>query len=75
MKVEDLLRSVPGDYLYFNRVDNYSDFPNADKDDGRQLPMDQPANAAVRFEKSPDFSAAHYSNRCRERTRPKSNVG
>ena len=68
MKVEDLLRSVTGNYLYFNRVDNYADFPNADKNDGRQLPMDQTANAAARFEKAPDFSAANYYDQCRGKT-------
>lgn len=68
MKVEDLLRSVTSNYLYFNRVDSYADFPNADRNDGRQLPMDQAANAAVRFEKAPDFSAVHYYDQCRART-------
>ncbi len=68
MTVENLLRSVTGNYLYFNRVDSYSDFPNADENDGRQLPKDQPANAAVRFENAPDFSAAHYYDQSRART-------
>lgn len=68
MKVEDLLRSVTGNYLYFNRVDSYADFPNADRNDGQQLPMDQAANATVRFEKATDFSAAHYYDQCRGRT-------
>src|SRR5215207_2376511 len=31
MTVENLLRSVAGNYLHFNRVDSYSDLPNADK--------------------------------------------
>lgn len=68
MTVENLLRSVTGNYLYFNRVDSYPDFPNADENDGRQLPKDQPTNAAVRFEKAPDFSAAHYYDQSRART-------
>jgi hypothetical protein len=68
MSVENLLRSVTGNYLHFNRVDSYPDFPNADENDGRQLPKDQPANAAVRFEKAPDFSAAHYYDQSRART-------
>lgn len=68
MKVEDLLRSVTGNYLYFSRVDSYADFPNVDSNDGGQLPMDQAANAATRFEKAPDFSAAHYYDQCRGRT-------
>ena len=50
MTIENLLRSVTGNYLHFNRVDNYSDFPNADENDGRQLPKDQPANAATRLQ-------------------------
>lgn len=68
MTVENLLRSVTGNYLHFNRVDSYSDFPNADENDGRQLPKDQPANAATRLEKAPDFSAAHYYDQSRART-------
>ena len=68
MTVENLLRSVTGNYLHFNRVDNYSDFPNADENDGRQLPKDQPTNAAARFQKAPDFSAAHYYDQSRART-------
>lgn len=68
MTVENLLRSVTGNYLHFNRVDSYPDFPNADENDGRQLPKDQPANAAVRFEKAPEFSAAHYYDQSRART-------
>ena len=68
MTVENLLRSVTGNYLHFNRVDSYPDFPNVDENDGRQLPKDQPANAAVRFEKAPDFSAEHYYDQSRART-------
>ncbi|WP_065089738.1 hypothetical protein [Acidihalobacter prosperus] len=68
MTVENLLRSVANNYLYFNRVDSYSDFPNADENDGRQLPKDQPLNAAATFEKAPDFSAADYYDQCRSRT-------
>lgn len=68
MTVENLLRSVTGNYLHFNRVDSYSDSPNADPNDGRQLPKDHPANAAARFEKAPVFSAAHYYDQSRGRT-------
>jgi len=68
MTVENLLRSVVGNYLHFNRVDSYSDAPNADENDGRQLPKDQPLNAGVRFQKAPDFSAADYYDQCRSRT-------
>jgi hypothetical protein len=68
MTVENLLRSVTGNYLHFNRIDSYPDSPNADENDGRQLPKDQPANAAVRFEKAPDFSGAHYYDQSRART-------
>src|ERR1700730_2317995 len=68
MTVENLLRSVSGGYLYFNRVDSYRDFPNADWRDGEQLQQDRTANTASRFEKAPDFSAAHYYDRSRYRT-------
>lgn len=68
MTVENLLRSVTGNYLYFNRVDSYSGFPGTDPNDGQQLPKDQPTNAAAKFEKAPDFSAAHYYGQSRART-------
>ena len=68
MTVDNLLRSVTRNYLHFNRVDSYSDFQNADENDGQQLPKDQPANAAARFQKAPDFSAADYYNQTRART-------
>jgi len=66
--VENLLRSVIGNYLHFNRVDSYSDFQNADENDGRQLPKDKAVNAAARFQKTNDFSAVHYYDQCRGRT-------
>jgi hypothetical protein len=68
MTVENLLRSVSGGYLYFNRVDSYKDFRNADGHDGEQLQQDRAANSATRFEKAPDFSGADYYDRCRNRT-------
>jgi hypothetical protein len=68
MKSEDLLRSITGAYLHFNRVDSYGDLRNADEHDGQQLPSDQPSNAMARFERAPDFSAADYYNRSRSRT-------
>lgn len=51
-----------------NRIDSYSDFPNADENDGRQLPKDQPLNAAARFQKATNFSTADYYDQCRSRT-------
>ena len=68
MTVENLLRSLSGQYLYFNRVDSYKDFPNADQHDGEQLQQDRAANTAARFEKAPDFSGADYYDRSRNRT-------
>jgi hypothetical protein len=68
MTVENLLRSITGNYLHFNRVDAYEDFPDADRNDGRQLPVDQPLNAEVKFATSRDFSAADYYDQCRSRT-------
>lgn len=68
MSVENLLRSIDGAYLHFNRVDGYGDFPGADHHDGEQLPTDRPVNALSTFEKVPSFSAADYYDRCRSRT-------
>lgn len=57
MTVEDLIRSVSGGYLYFNRVDSYKDFRNADGHDGEQLQQDRPSNETARFERAPDYAA------------------
>ncbi len=68
ISVENLLRSIVGNYLHFNRVDSYTDFPDADQHDGRQLPKDQQANSLTRFKKSPSFSAVNYYDQSRART-------
>jgi hypothetical protein len=68
ISVENLLRSIVGRYLHFNRVDRYVDFPGADPHDGKQLPQDRQGNANSRFEKAPDFSAADYYDKSRNRT-------
>jgi hypothetical protein len=65
--IENLLRSIIGSHLHFNCVDSYSDFSGADPNDSQQLPKDQLANAAAKFEKAPDFSAAHYYDQSRSR--------
>jgi len=68
MKMENLIQSLEGGYLHFNRVDAYSDFPFSDADDGSELPLDQPTNRATSFEKAPDFTLSHYYARSRGRT-------
>jgi hypothetical protein len=65
MTVENLLRSIGGCYLHFNRVDAYNDL---DPNDGAELPGDQSANTQARFTKAPTFSTAHYYNLSRSRT-------
>lgn len=72
MTVENLIRSVGGNYLHFNRVDSYVDLsgsnPQADLNDGRQLPKDEAVNSLIRFENAPDFTAADYYDKSRART-------
>lgn len=68
MKVENLLRSISASYLHFNRVDRYADFPEADPNDGAQLPADRPINAAISFAKDPAFKLAGYYDTARART-------
>jgi hypothetical protein len=68
MKAENLIRSIAGAYLHFNRVDLYRDFNGADLQDGIQLPSDRTTNAGVGFEKSPGVTVADYYERCRSRT-------
>lgn len=65
MAVENLLRSITGSYLHFNRVDAYQDL---DPNDGAQLPGDQSGNTQTTFAKAPSFSAADYYNQSRART-------
>jgi len=68
MTVGNLLRSVEGGYLHFNRVDSYTDLSNGDPHDGQQLPNDRAGNEMSRFAKAPDFSGADYYDRSRART-------
>jgi hypothetical protein len=68
MTIENLLHSVVGSYLHFNRVDAYQDFPGADAHDGEQLPRDRVNNENARFEKDPGVSAADYYDQSRART-------
>jgi hypothetical protein len=68
MTAENLLRSIDGRYLHFNRVDSYVDFPGADPCDGQQTPKDHQISNGIKFDKSPDFSAADYYNQSRSRT-------
>src|SRR4051812_15875584 len=68
MKTEHLVSSIAESYLHFNCVDRYRDFDTADPHDGAQLPADREVNAAVGFERTPDFTAAHYYDQCRART-------
>ena len=41
MLAEDLIKSISGSYLHFNRVDSYKEFDGADVNDGAQLPKDR----------------------------------
>ena len=68
MSVENLLRSISGNYLYFNRVDSYKDFPGADQQDGKQLPKDQSGNNDAKFKGNSNATAANYYDQSRERT-------
>src|SRR5690606_23157797 len=68
VSVENLLQSIQGDYLHFNRVDCYKDLSGADPQDGRQLPQYYAGNARSKFQSSADFSAANYYDHSRART-------
>jgi hypothetical protein len=68
MTIENLLRSIKGEYLHFNRVDSYADFPGVDPHDGEQLPQDRLGNARITFIKNSDFSSADYYDQSRART-------
>ena len=68
MRTEDLLKSISCEYLHFNRVDRYKDFPGADAYDGQQLPKDQQGNENTKFVKAPNYSASDYYDQSRART-------
>ena len=63
MKTEDLMRSISGSYLHFNRVDKYSD-----KHDGEQLPQDLSDTLKSKFRENKSFSPVDYYNQSRSRT-------
>jgi hypothetical protein len=66
MSVENFLKSVSEKYLYFNRVDRYKDFPDVDKNDSEQLPLDRSINQKAVFESNPRLTAENYYDRCRK---------
>ena len=68
MSVGNLISSIEGDYLHFNRVNSYKDFPDADRHDGQQLQADLVGNEAVTLAKAPGFSLADYYDGSRSRT-------
>ena len=68
MTAENLLRSIEGGYLHFNRVDSYTDLLNGDPHDGEQPPGDRSGNEMSRFARAPNFTGADYYDRCRART-------
>ncbi|HCR5241459.1 TPA: hypothetical protein OO081_002817, partial [Legionella pneumophila] len=63
-----LLSSILGNYLHFNSVSSYDDFPRADINDGAQLPLERPLNASSSFEKAPHFTMENYYDNSRSRT-------
>ncbi|MBV9152552.1 MAG: hypothetical protein JO204_12330, partial [Alphaproteobacteria bacterium] len=64
VRVPYLIDMLKRNYLYFQRVDKYTD----DTYDGEQLPLDREQNEQFRFEKSPDFTVARYHDSSRGRT-------
>ncbi len=68
MTIENFLKSTTDNYLHFQRVDAYKDFPGADETDGEQLPLDKEGNQNTKFAKDPSCTAATYYDSCRART-------
>jgi hypothetical protein len=68
MRLGDFVKSVAENYLHFQRVDSYKDFPTADAQDGDQPPYNRAVNSGITFEKAPHYSPAHYYDSCRGRT-------
>lgn len=68
MSLENFLRCLDHNYLHFNRVDRYADFPDADCHDGEIPPKDRQAANGSRFVNAPDYSASNYYDNSRLRT-------
>lgn len=68
MSAENLINSISGGYLHFNRVDRYKDFSKADQHDGVQMPSDLLGNINSKFVKNPNVSWADTCNKSRART-------
>lgn len=64
MSIENFERSLTGGYLYFTRVDDYTD----DRADGKQPPLDSVQDGLTHFESAPSYSLSAYYDKCRSRT-------
>jgi len=67
MSVKNLLRSIEGMYLHFQRVDRYTD-NGADPNDGKQTPKDRQINEKILIGTGPGTSGADYYDQSRGRT-------
>lgn len=67
MSVKNLLRSIEGRYLHFQRVDRYTG-KEADPNDGKQTPKDQKINEKIWIGTEPGISGAEYYDQSRGRT-------
>lgn len=61
---ENFLKMLDGNYLHFNRVDNYTD----DKNDSAQPKLEKLMNEKLYFEKDPNFTLRNYYEECRRRS-------
>lgn len=68
MTLENLFRSIAGNYLYFNRVDSYKDFNGADHHDGEQPPNERKANKQTYWESKPSHTLDQDYDNVRQRT-------
>lgn len=70
ISIKNLIKSIKWNYLFFNRVDNYKDFPHTNLHDGEQLLKDVKGNRNLKFEKNLNFSASDYYNEMRKKHIP-----
>jgi hypothetical protein len=61
---ENFLKMIDGNYLHFNKVDNYTD----DKNDSAQPEQEKLMNQKLYFEKDPNFTLRNYYEECRKRS-------
>lgn len=68
ISLDNFLSSIRENYLYFNRVDSYKDFKQADPYDSVPLSLDEEVNKKSFFENRPELNINDYYHSIRNKT-------